>query len=347
LDQLLAGQPLAKKTMAEAEQKEKEEREAAQAATFGVQSVWSIPGQWQGVDVDMDSATVQATSLDRQLMTVQADGSASEPTSIPQAGIVRLANLSDGEEPELLTFRAWGSTVQALEPSGKELWDYSLGEGVDDVFPADLDGDGRDEVIIGYNGGTGVHLLDHEGQLLWKFTEIGNVWHVTAGDFDGAPGSEVITTSASGAVHVFDSEGTKIKDIRVPMYANMVRMVPPRGASQPSVLVTGSADDGEKLVTIDYAGKVLLDLDLPGSAEGHVDDAAVAATMPWAAIAMRGGTVHVVDLDKGAVIATAAGQGSSRCNVAWCPRADKSPLLVIATGEALNALEIGASGGEN
>ena len=90
---------------------------------------------------------------------------------------------------------------------GKPLWSYLGGGGVDDVWAADLNGDGLDEVIIGYNGGTGVHVLDHSGKLLWKNTAVANVWHVDAGNFAGDGRPAVVTTSAAGKVHLLQADG--------------------------------------------------------------------------------------------------------------------------------------------
>ena len=96
-------------------------------------------------------------------------------------------------------------------------------EGVDDVWAADLNGDGMDEVIIGYRGFTGLHVLDSAGHLLWKNTEMGNVSHVTAGNVDASSGPEVITTSATGKVSIFDGAGKHLRDIDPGIYGSMVR----------------------------------------------------------------------------------------------------------------------------
>jgi hypothetical protein len=195
-----------------------------------------------------------------------------------------------------------------------------------------------DDVIIGYNGGTGLHVLDHRGAPLWKFTDIGNVWHVTAGDFNDDDKVEVVTTSARGDVHVFDSEGQKAKDIDVSIYASMVRMAK-LGDGASLAIVCGSGNAAEVMIAVDFAGEEKWNLELPHLEVDHVDDLAIASTMPWAAAAMRGGLIHVVDLDTARIIARVSDQGMSP-QVAWLPRKDQSPLLVVATGRDLNAFEI-------
>ena len=118
--------------------------------------------------------------------------------------------------------------IEAYSTDGELLWSYPSEKGdetlaVNDVWPADLDGDGLDEVIIGYNGGGGVHVLDPEGHLLWKNTDRGNIWHVAAGNVGGNARPQVLTTSADGKVHIFDAKGKHLRYIDPGLYTTMVR----------------------------------------------------------------------------------------------------------------------------
>ena len=125
------------------------------------------------------------------------------PIEVGSHGITtRVARQADGSEG-FLTFGHWGPSVTALKGDGTKRWEEVSGQGVDDVWAADLDGDGTDEAIIGYNGATGLHVFSPTGTRLWKRTDMGNVWNVTAGDLDGDGLLEVVTTSAQGKVHVF------------------------------------------------------------------------------------------------------------------------------------------------
>ena len=136
------------------------------------------------------------------------------------ARFARMAGGSDG----LFAFNPWGKSVVACSGDGTKLWEESGGDGVDDVWAADFDGDGVDEAIVGYNGGTGLHLFSPDGKRLWKRTDIGNVWHVTAGDVDGDGKPEVVTTSARGKVHIFSPlDGKPLRTLDAGLYASMVR----------------------------------------------------------------------------------------------------------------------------
>jgi peroxiredoxin len=340
VEDLLAGKDLATATLAAAE---KAKQQKAALTTVGLKAAWTLPGQWNGVVADGPSKTVYATDSLKGAVAIDADGTIQRAIQIGQAGWVRLANLVGDAAPELITYRTWGASVKAFSSTGEALWEYPGGAGVDDVWAADVNGDGRDEVIIGYNGSTGLHVVDAGGKPLWKFADIGNVWHVTAGDFMGDRETEVVTTSAQGAVHVFSADGRKLKDIDVGFYANVVRMATLGDGSHPAV-VTGSANGGEVMVCLNAEGEKKWSLALPGGDSNHVDDVAV-ATKPWAAVAMRGGLIHVVDLESGQIVAHVEEQGQ-RTQVAWLPREGQSPLLLVATGKDLNAFEVTADEGE-
>src|SRR5262249_48332879 len=148
----------------------------------------------------------------RELLLPGADGS-----------MLRLARLRPGGDRVLLAFGVWRPQLKAYDPSGKELWAYpgARSVAIDDVWAADLDGDGLDETIIGYNAGAGVDVVDNEGKLLWKSTAIGDVWHVHAGAALGDGHRQVVTSSAAGNVHVFGRDGRQFADRDAGCYAGM------------------------------------------------------------------------------------------------------------------------------
>src|SRR5439155_7535488 len=83
--------------------------------------------------------------------------------------ILRTARLRSTSARDLLTYSVWGMNgVVAADTNGNTLWAYTKGGGIDEVWAADLDGDGFDEVIVGYDSFDGVHVLDRRGKLLWR-----------------------------------------------------------------------------------------------------------------------------------------------------------------------------------
>ncbi len=310
-------------------------------ALKGLEQAWSLEGAWTGVVSDGNKGVIYALDQGGKCVEVDLTGKKRREINIPpkEGGFVRLANLSRDGGKALLTFTTWGGDLRAYDLDGKQLWSYPRVTGIDDVWASDLDGDGSDEVIVGYNGGTGLHVLDSQGQLLWKSTAIGNVWHVCAGNVWGEGAPQVVTTSAAGKVHVFGSDGKKRKDLDAGFYANMVRVGKLSEKDKAAtVLVAGSSLAGGAnpqtaiLTALSGDGAKKWSLELPAGTEPHIDSAYVALDKSWLAVGMRGGQVHVVDIEKGAIIASVSDQGMTP-EVGWATSKDAgSPLLLVATG---------------
>ncbi len=93
------------------------------------------------------------------------------------------------------------------------------------------------------------------------------------------------------------------------------------------------------MVSINASGEENFSLTLPTLETNFLDDLAIDDGARLAAAAMRGGLVHVIDLDDGKLIATVAPQ-SQRCSVSWLPRTGQSPQLIIATDDGLFAYKL-------
>ena len=240
-----------------------------------------------------------------------------------------------------------GARRSSLPPTTGQIWEETGGQGVDDVCAVDLDGDGVDEVIVGYNGMTGLHVFSAEGERLWKRTDLGNVWHVSAGDMDGDRGVDVVSTSAQGKVHITSAaDGKDLRTLDPGLYANMIRTAPGRsipGLKGDLILVVGTAEQGGVLmVALGGDGKTIWTLDFPAGTQA-CDSLAVSPNGAWAAVGLRGGRVCVVDLARGRVVAHVSGQGGMPAT-GWVDREDRAtPLLLVATGRVLNAYRVVAA----
>lgn len=337
VEQLLAGEDL----VAAAEEKAtaREEKLKADVKEFGTAELWKLDGTYSAVATSEGSGEILALSRSK-LVRLSADGEVLSKVELEQAGqLLRLGNLTGDSEPEYVTMDAWGKGVYACDDQGKLLWEYVKGQGVDDVACHDLTGDGLDEVIIGYNGGTGLHVLDNQGKLLWKTTEIGNVWHVDAGNYLESDTPQVVTTSASGMVHVYTAEGDSAANYNVSLYGSMLRFVRLGGDSAGHVLVGGSADEGEALVLVDSKGEEIWSLDLPTLGTDHIDSMVVDSATGLAAVGMRGGLVHIVDVPAGKISATVAKPGATT-DVALLSNGESTPTLLVASGNALTAYKL-------
>ncbi len=329
---------------------------------MALDEAWSIRGSWNAVAADPASGEIYAVKYGGRVQRLDREGQelGSFKIKVPrddEPGALRLANLAGDAKPELVLFRVWGKGVRAFDTDGNTLWEHVEGDGVDDVWVANLDGkdgDGRDEVIVGYNGGTGVHVLGPDGKLRWKNEQIGNVWHVCAGVTRADGPVEVVTTSAAGQVHIFDREGKKVADMQTGGYASLVRLVqppaapPPRGEPPAAPLIVSDASDLGGLSAVDRSGRRVWRADLGGEGvKAFVVDAVCAPDRPWLALAMRDGHVLVFDAATGDRLATATGSMGS-LSVAWAPGKDgKPPELVIATSDRLTAWVLREVGSED
>ncbi len=338
LDDLLAGKNLAEEATVSQEQSE------SSIESFGLEEIWSAKGRFAGIAVDDEQQRIYASALRGQMTVFDTAGEQVGSFSIEGTGTkLRSAQLKDDAGIELLAFDHWGQSVSAISNEGTNLWTEDGGQGVDDVWAADLDHDGLDEVIIGYNGGTGFHVLDHDGVRRWENTDLGNVWHVNAGDVDGDGTTEVVTTSAAGQVHIFAPDGEPLNDLEVPIYANMIRVgaATEENAAQP-ILVVGSADGGDRMVSLNGDGETLWTLDMPGSSVS-CDSLTVAPDGIWAAAGLRGGHIAVIDVIHGEIIAQISGQGRTP-DVNWFHAdMDATPLLLVASGSQLTAFRVTAN----
>lgn len=191
---------------------------AANPAPRQLAQRWSLPVesparlatcQW-----DADGAPDLLVAAGPWLRVIDAAGKEKARLSLPgPVGQLECASLPDGSL-RLLAYESWGAAVSVSDGSGKPLWSYHSGEGVNGAHWGDLDGDGQPEVVVGMNGGGGLHAVSLGGRQLWHVSQIGNVWGqaVVSGSSRGGP--LVAATEAGGSVRLFDGEGTQTAELR-------------------------------------------------------------------------------------------------------------------------------------
>lgn len=313
-------------------------------AAAELKPAWSLKGSWSGVVGDEKDDTIYALDANGKCLELDSAGKTRREFKLPQAGgsVLRLASWPGDEGQALLAFGVWALELRVYDLKGTPLWKYD--SGIDDVWATTLNESGA--VIVGYNGGVGVHVLDSKGQLRWKSQAIGNVWHVSAGDVSGAGTPQVVTTSAKGQVHIFSGGGSMRTDIDAGCYGNMVRVGKlSKDDKTATIFIAGTAHVAPEpktvmLTALTSDGTTIWKLNVPAEAQAHVDSAALAPGKPWLALGMRGGLVHVVDAEKGALLASAKDQGMAP-EVGWAAGTPPgSPLVLVATRGKLNAFHV-------
>lgn len=328
---------------------DKAEKEAAQRL-IGLEKLWSVGHDtlWPNYDnyrsavYDPRSRTIFALHYG-ECDVLGLDGKVRRPFKIERnVDTLRLARLSGADGIEFIAFSdAWGDSIIALDSMGKVLWEQATDAAVDDAWVADLDGDGQDEVIVGYNGSGGLHVYDHSGIRRWKNTALTNVWHVTAGNLLGDKKLEVIETS-TGKVQIFDASGKALKAFDTPFEPFLARAVR-LSMDDPfdTIIVAGHEDAGESIAAMGANGKVLWTKTELGNFR-RIVSMQTCPNRPW--VAFSGGgeerAVAVVDCRDGTIIAETGDKGSD-ARVAWASSEnDDAPILLVATVRALSAYRV-------
>jgi hypothetical protein len=313
----------------------------------GLEQAWSLIGTWRGLSGNEKAREVYAANA-RTIATIDPAGTTVREFS-GTAPILRYARMNSSGELALLAFGTWSPRVTAYSSTGQVLWSYPGADepltGLDDVWPVDLNGDNVDEIVIGFNGGTGVRVIDAQGKLLWQSATIGNVWHVAGGKVRGDGSTSVVTTSARGQVHVFTADGKDRSDLIPGFYANMVRVGRTGGSDVSEVILAAGTPNlatGSNTVSVaalSGAGAPKWSIQLSSNATPSVYSATASVSKPWFALGLQGGEVYVLDVSTGTVIANVDGQGQ-RPQVEWISDGNGSALLVVSSENRLSAFKV-------
>lgn len=325
---------------------------STEAPTFlkGLEQAWSVSGNWGGVAAREKDGVVLATSRVIHF-EIDTTGKTLRQMPFPASNlqgssntILRSVMLAAG--PAVLSFGAWSRLLTAYDDTGKVLWTYppatgGVSTGINDAAPVDLDGNGVDEIVVGFNGGTGVHVLNDKGELVWKSTAIGNVWHVAGGDVRGNGKPQVVTTSSAGEIHVFSDDGSDRRNIVPGFYANMVRVGKVSGTDMTATIFAGGSPnlDGNIWQVAAFAGDGTLKWST-STGRPNAHSTTLATGKPWMAVGLQSGHVFVLDATNGAVIASVDGQGSTP-ELTWVAEKDSAnPLLIVSSRTELRAYRV-------
>ena len=105
--------------------------------------------------------------------------------------------------------QSWAENVILFDKSGQEVWKYPGGiinSGVDDSTVGEMGPDRRSTVVVGFNGGGGLILVNSRGKKIWQKPE-SNVWHVETLDIKGDGHREILHSNARGELIVRDANG--------------------------------------------------------------------------------------------------------------------------------------------
>lgn len=310
------------------------------ADTPGLALAWRAePGSWHGVGA-VGADGLRATR-GTELVAVDATGQCTDLCPVPDERLWPLAaelTGSGGSETVL-----WGQSqgvCVAVDAAGNVLWRETGGSTVAQpgAAVADLDRDGRDEVIAAGDGC--VSLLAADGAVRWR-TAL--PWPVTSVAARTDPAGEArIMACAGSELYVLDPAGAVCMQAR-PTHpvASEVAPVAGLGRQQACMAVYGVTADAGAVVGLDAVGRELWRLGL--DADGLLGPQVLRShpTRPYVAVGYGSGDLVVVSALDGALVGRlGAGRliGTAVDDAAWL-ESDAGTLLVASGWGVLAAYE--------
>ena len=174
----------------------------------------------------------------------------------------------NGEYGYLTRDESWAVPATLFDKDGHVSWrsEENL-PGVDDSVPADLHGDGKLSIVIGFNGSGGLSLFDGQGKRLWKKEEH-NVWHVETLDINGDGREEILHSNAKGELLVRSGNGDRIAQYLPGTYVSQFALTRWREESRPSHILVPISEFSDNcckpaLLVLDSHGKEVAHLQSP------------------------------------------------------------------------------------
>ena len=169
---------------------------------------------------------------------------------------------SSGDYGYLTRDESWSSPVISYDRDGKERWSFSGGflRRIDDSAPFESG------AVVGFNGSSGVVLLDGRGKPIWQKPE-GNVWHVESFDPNGDGREEILHSDAQGKLLVRNDKGDITAQYLPGTYVAYFTVTRWEDDSKPRhilVLANENREGGKpQLLVLNSGGKKVAELDAP------------------------------------------------------------------------------------
>ena len=124
------------------------------------------------------------------------------------------------------------------------------------VDAADLDGDGKDEVVAGAESGY-VYCLNADGSLRWNHNTTGAIYDIAAVDFAGDGKRWVVVGRQGGVVHAFDAQGNEKWTFEMPAYKKTgnVHVIFPADIAGNGKQIAMAGADNWRYYALDASGK--------------------------------------------------------------------------------------------
>ena len=175
---------------------------------------------------------------------------------------LQAVQLDEGGDYGFLTRdQSWAVNVILFDKSGREVWNYpggAMNGGVDDSTVGEVGPDGKSTVVVGFNGGGGLVLVNSQGKKVWEKPE-SNVWHVETLDIKRDGHREILNTNAGGQLLVRNATGEVLAQYLPGYYVSHFSLTRWGNESQPTHILVPTKQNKEGCCK-----KVLLVLDAEG-----------------------------------------------------------------------------------
>ena len=172
---------------------------------------------------------------------------------------------ADGEYGFLTRDQSWAEDVILFDKQGQERWSYAGGflNGIDDSVGGVWGDRGSLQVVIGFNGGGGIILVDNEGKKIWQKADA-NVWHVEILDVHGDGQKEILHSNAGGQLLVRDASGEIVAHYLRDRYVSFFALTRWGAESRARHILIPSRDPGDgkpDILVLDAEGKTVIHFD--------------------------------------------------------------------------------------
>ena len=164
--------------------------------------------------------------------------------------------------------QSWAVNVVLFDKSGQEVWNYPGGlSGVDDSTVGEVGPDGKSTVVVGFNGGGGLVLINSQGKKIWQKPE-SNVWHVETLDIKGDGHREILHSNARGELLVRNATGEVIAHYLSGYYVSHFSLTRWSNESQPTHILVPTKQNKEGccknvLLVLGAEGNIVASLHAP------------------------------------------------------------------------------------
>lgn len=223
------------------------------AGRFSREVAYRFPGIGVVTDIQQDSNDELIIAGRRGAALIHPDGA--------QVGTIHFekcksdvvsVNAAKNEGPYFLCRGRWSEDPRLLNSRGELMWSLDVeGDGVDDSAAGDLGGNLA--VAVGYNGGTGIRLVDpirSGANELWSQQGDGNIWHIEIASSETYPEGFIVHSNAGGELVIRNKNGVVLSRHKPAIYL-----------SKFSLTDWGTDSHFDKLVAYDENGLYVLSVD--------------------------------------------------------------------------------------